>query len=237
MIVSGSESAWINGFVDALASPVKIPSSSEIFGAAGQNFTISAASRASEQQIRTGVESFNIAASSTGACRAYSGTTMIPSAIIARSSAAQRILFGASRAHRSPFLNPRPTKNLRACSIKASSSPPVTDTIFPSRTSPSTGAPAARSSRSKMFSRNVITGSESSCHRVAALFHQPAKTGAQRRQIVFPAEHSLTHRKFGEVARHEFFKINSHACHELQVARDGSRHCVADLVSLGVERF
>src|SRR5579864_4557644 len=160
---------------------------------------------------------------------------MIPSAIIARSSAAQRMLFGASRAHRSPFLNPRPTRNLRACSIKASSSPPVTDTIFPSRTSPSTGAPAARSSRSKMFSRNVIADSESGCHRVAALLHQTAKPGTQRRQIVFPAQYALADRKFGEVARHEFFEINAHACHKLQVARDGSRHYVADLVSLGVE--
>src|SRR5215469_5598661 len=162
---------------------------------------------------------------------------MILSAIIAKSSAAHRMLLGASRAQRSPFLNPRATRNLRACSIKASSSPPVTDTMLPSRTSPSTWALAACSSRLKMFSRNVIAGSDSRRHCFATLFHQAAKLRAERRQIVFPAEHSLPHWKFSEVTRHQFFEIDAHARHELQVASYGMRNGFADFIGLRIERL
>ena len=80
--------------------------------------------------MRGGVESCSMVASSAGACRAYSGTTIIPSANIARSKAAHRILFGARSAHRSPFLSPRSTTTSALVRSDAKNSLPVTETIF-----------------------------------------------------------------------------------------------------------
>src|ERR1700683_4442182 len=125
-------------------------------GAAGHCFVISAESFALEQQILAGSESFNMATSSSGAWREYKGTTTIPSAIIARSSATQRMLLEPSRAQRSPFLKPRAFKKSLASCTKPSNSSPDTDLTLPSRISPSTGSPALCLKRSKIFSRKVI---------------------------------------------------------------------------------
>src|ERR1700722_11400948 len=72
----------------------KISSNREIGGASGQFCSTESRNDASEQQILAGVQSFIMATSSTGDCRAYSGTTMTPSAMSARSTAAQRTLLG-----------------------------------------------------------------------------------------------------------------------------------------------
>ena len=155
MIVTGSASSWCCGGTGVTASAAKTLSSRVMCGAVGHPCLISAASAALEQQIRAGAESFIMLTSSAGACRGYNETTTMPSAIMARSAATQRMLFEASRAQRSPFFIPRATKKLRACCTMARNSPPVTECTASPRTSRSTGAFAACRSLSKMVSRKV----------------------------------------------------------------------------------
>ena len=145
----------------------------------------------SEQQIRAGAESFIIATSSAGACRAYSGTTMIPSAIIARSSATQRMLLAQAARSGRLFSGRDRTRKFRACCTSARNSPPVAEATLPSRISRSTGAPA----RFLEPLENVVRGMSSlvSSQAVTAPLcssSSSAKSGTERRQIVFPAEHA-----------------------------------------------
>ena len=72
------------------------------------------AQAASPQQISAAVLSFIIATSSAGACLKYSGTTMSPSAMAARSIAIQRMLLAASSPNRSPLLSLFETRKVRA---------------------------------------------------------------------------------------------------------------------------
>src|SRR5258708_1498620 len=74
-------------------------------GASVHSCTIESASVASPQQISDGEQSLIIATNSLAACRAYSGTTVNPSAIIAKSIATHCTELCAKSAHRSPFLN------------------------------------------------------------------------------------------------------------------------------------
>src|SRR5713226_903657 len=83
---------------------------------------------------------------------------MIPSAIIAKSTATQRMLLCASRAQRSPRRKPAWIKNVRAAPTKARSSPPVAATRRPSRTSCNTGRLAAWLNWPNMFSRKFKIG-------------------------------------------------------------------------------
>src|SRR5579863_692410 len=98
-------------------SALKISSNNTKRGASGQAASMASRSTASPQQIKRGSASRSIAASSPAAWRAYIGTAMSPSAIMARSRAAQRMLFGATSAQRSPFENPEARKKARAAAI------------------------------------------------------------------------------------------------------------------------
>src|ERR1035441_8811115 len=66
-------------------------------GASGHPGTIAAPSPFSPQAITAGQQSFIIATSSEGACRAYNGTAVSPSAMMARSMATHRIELLARR--------------------------------------------------------------------------------------------------------------------------------------------
>src|ERR1700686_3276419 len=96
---------------------LKISSNKTKRGASGHAVEIESRSAASPQQIKPGPASRSIAANSPAAWRAYIGTAMSPSAIIARSSAAQRMLLGATSAQRSPFARPEARKKARAVAI------------------------------------------------------------------------------------------------------------------------
>src|ERR1700676_4675337 len=80
----------------------KMSSNNANRGASGHTDDIASRSAVSPQQIKPGSASPSIGAGSPAAWRAYIGTAMSPSAIIARSRAAHRILFGATNAQRSP---------------------------------------------------------------------------------------------------------------------------------------
>jgi len=102
-------------------------------------------SAASAQHSNDGAQSFIIATSSAGAWRAYSGTTISPSAIIAKSSATHRILFGASNPQRSPRFRSLEARKVLAFRTNSSNSVPLTPPTVPSRLSASTRtSPAAR---------------------------------------------------------------------------------------------
>lgn len=83
------------------------------------------ASASSPATTRVGPASRSMAASSRGSCRAYSGTTMAPSARAARSKATQSAQFGAARATRSPGATPAPRRDARAAATLRPSSRPV----------------------------------------------------------------------------------------------------------------
>src|SRR6266700_6316036 len=76
----------------------KMSSNNAKRGASGHAAAMESRKAESPQQTRPEPASRNMATSSAGAWRAYSGTAMSPSAIIARASVAQRMLFGATRA-------------------------------------------------------------------------------------------------------------------------------------------
>src|SRR5271155_4921850 len=98
-----SPAAAAAGAVSRAGGAPKISSNREMGGASGQFCSTASRNDASEQQIVAGVQSFIMATSSTGDWRAYSGTTILPSVMSARSRAAQRILLGASSTQRSPL--------------------------------------------------------------------------------------------------------------------------------------
>ncbi len=185
----------------------------------------------SAHTIAEGVASFIIAASSAGDCRAYSGTTISPSDISARSNATQRMLFGAIKRDPIALLQTHAMEiNFRAWNINASNSPPVTgdelavanlaeqrnvripfdpgDDVFEKRHDTST--PLCASSNS--FSRR-----------------------AERRKILLPAKHAATHRKFRIPARDLLLEVDSHARHGLQVPRHRLAHRVPNLFLLPIE--
>ena len=95
----------------------KISSNKTNRGASGHAAEIASRIAVSPQQIRDGSASRSMAVNSPAACRAYIGTAMSPSAIMARSSAAQRMLFGATSAQWSPFARFEARKKPRAMPI------------------------------------------------------------------------------------------------------------------------
>src|SRR5579872_6179774 len=104
MIVTGSDDA-MDCRAPKAGSESKGPKISlkiEIAGNPEQACSRESRSCSSAQQIREGEQSLIMPHNSAGACRAYNGTVMIPSAIMAMSRAAHRILFGARIAQRSP---------------------------------------------------------------------------------------------------------------------------------------
>ncbi len=106
MIVATSSSLTASaGFSTASRAGVKTFSKQKCGGASGHASTIASASDFSPQAITDGQQSFIIATSSAGACRAYSGTTVKPSAMMAKSIATHCIELCASSAHRSPFFS------------------------------------------------------------------------------------------------------------------------------------
>src|SRR5262245_56655342 len=76
---------------------------------------------------------------------------MTPSAVSARSSATQAVLFGASNPTRAPFLSPDRRTKVRAARICASRSAHVAVTNFPSRASRRKGRSGSCFRRWRMF--------------------------------------------------------------------------------------
>src|SRR4029077_17919489 len=71
---------------------------------------------------------------------------------------------------------------------------------------------------------------------LAMLFDKFAQSWTELREIIFPAENALANWELGIVARDLLFQIHAHARHQLQVARDGAAHGVANGVRLRIER-
>ena len=134
MIVTGSSLPTCGRSNCTPSAPAKISSNKCCGGASGQ-FGAIASNAASPQHTSDGVESFIIATNSAGACREYSGTTISPSAMSAKSMATQRILFAASKPHRSPFFSLFEAINVLALRMCSSNSLPVTPVTSPSRIS------------------------------------------------------------------------------------------------------
>src|ERR1035438_2429233 len=88
MIVTTSSSATSSAGSSAGSRPAgKTFSKQKLGGASGQASAMASANDFSPQAITAGQQSFIIATSSAGACRAYSGTTVNPSAMMAKSIA------------------------------------------------------------------------------------------------------------------------------------------------------
>src|SRR5690242_11620769 len=102
MIVTVSASFRVGRGLDVGGSPgLKTSSKLTIFGVAfsrGQDCIAVAPKAGSLTSSKRGWESLIMAANSAGDWREYSGTTISPSAMSARSKAAQRMEFGASKA-------------------------------------------------------------------------------------------------------------------------------------------
>ena len=145
-------------------------------GASGHFSRIASRSAASPQHTIAGEQSFIMATSSAGACRAYSGTTIRPSAIIARSIAAQRRLLCANRAQRSPRFSPCLAIKARAALTNSRRSPPVTAAFWSSRSSCSTGAARCFSSWSKIFSMKFTESNSRGSDAHAQAHHPYAST-------------------------------------------------------------
>src|SRR5580698_3116 len=215
-------------------------------GASGHASTIPSASDLSPQAITDGQQSFIIATSSAGACRAYSGTTVNPSAMMARSIATHCIELCASSPHRSPFFNRNRRRYARATSTWVSNWRAVSGITCPSRISCNTTASPLRSRLAKIWSRKVI-GSRN-CHSKrcegSALLplltvrpNEGPQTLAHRRQIVLPAPLPAPGGKLWITALHLFFEIHSHARHQLQIPYHGPRNSVGNPLPISIQNF
>src|ERR1700694_1429497 len=89
-------SSVIAAAVAAGAGVAKISSNNANRGASGHAAAMASRNAGSPQQTNPGPASRIMATSSAGAWRAYNGTAMSPSARVARSLAAQRMLFGGT---------------------------------------------------------------------------------------------------------------------------------------------
>src|ERR1700691_1889805 len=154
MIVTGSSVPIRGGSNGNPSTPAKISSNKDCGGASPQLCRIPSRNAASPQHTSDGVQSFIIATNSAGACREYSGTTISPSAMSARSIATQRMLLAASNPHRSPFLSPFEAINVLALPVSSSNSLPVTPLISPSRISARIRVSAASRSCENISSTN-----------------------------------------------------------------------------------
>src|SRR5438045_9181687 len=126
MMATGSESASAVGATSAdvesagLGSGENIWSNVTIGGTSGQFGAMASRNDSSPQQMSEGEQSFITPTSSAAAWRAYNGTTMMPSARIARSVATQRMVLFAISAQRSPLFRFDLRRNVRTALIWAS---------------------------------------------------------------------------------------------------------------------
>src|SRR6266851_2844188 len=238
------------------STPTKISSNKNCGGASAHAPAIPSRNAASPQHTSDGVQSFIIATNSAGACREYSGTTISPSAMSARSIATHRILFAASNPHRSPFCSSREAINVRALRTSSSNSFPVTPVLCPSQISarirvsaasrscenisPIKGTPefticfaklpyaSLRALRAPPFASSAIKffSAFPGCLSLVITSHQFVQPLAHRRQVILPTPLSPPRLELRISPLHFLLEVNPHARHHFQIPH----HCLCNLV-------